>query len=105
MTHEHANIPDEPEGPVRLHSEFAGRIRHFRRYKSGWGFSLYVCLLPSLVKGAWGKCYGPVCLGASPPLPRDAGHHRYGKQHRMLPGKESLIDVVGYAMIVHGLLH
>lgn len=66
---------------------------------------MYVCLLPSLVQGACGKCYGPVRLGASPQLPRDAGHHRHGKQHRMLPGKESLTDVVGYATMVHGLLH
>src|SRR5216683_229918 len=65
-----------------------------------------VCLLPSLVRGACGNGYGrPGRLGASTQLSRDPCHNRHCKKHRRLPGKESLTDVVGYAMIVNGILH
>jgi hypothetical protein len=46
---------------------------------------VYVCLLPSWVRGACGNCYGRSLLtGASTSLSRDPGHNRRCKKHQML---------------------
>jgi len=38
-------------------------------------------------------------------LSRVPCHNRHCKKHRMLPSKESLTEVVGYATMGNGILH